>query len=203
MQTVETAHFGSTKKFRSELVPNWLVWERARERERKERKGVRPPLECALRQVTALLSPAPLRLRMVCMGWGVWRGGEAGRERELSDRHCRPYAAGKQQKSLSTFPVWKKGGLQQLRWTKNSAVRFAHRFSKMSSTEATPESMVVVQQKDLTTTLYYYAYYINILKIFFLHFTYILSFAQVAALRHENVSSINTQNYKEYSSVLR
>lgn len=43
------------------------------------------------------------------MGWGVWRGGGAERERELSDRHCRPYAAGKRQESLSTFPVRKKG----------------------------------------------------------------------------------------------
>lgn len=95
--------------------------------------------------------------RMECMGWGVWRGGGAGRERELSDRHCRPYAARKQQKSLSTFPVWKKkkkGGLQQLWWTKNGAVRFAHTLSKMSSTEATPERMVGVQQRELTCSSY-------------------------------------------------
>lgn len=98
-------------------------------------------------------------LRMVCKGWGVWKGGEAGRERELSDRHCRPCAAGKQQKSLSTFPVWKKGGLQQLWWTKNGAVRFAHTLSKMSSTEATPERMAVVQQKELTCSSYYYCDY--------------------------------------------
>lgn len=82
-----------------------IYWFEKEGEKEKRGKGVRPPPECALRQVTALLSPAPLRLRMVCMGWGVWRGGEAGRERELSDRHCRPYAAGKQQKSLSTFPV--------------------------------------------------------------------------------------------------
>lgn len=83
----------------------------------KEREGggVRPPPECVLRQVTALLSPAPMRLRMVCMGWGVWMGGGAGRERELSDRHCRPDAAGGTAGKPQHISRLKKGGLQQLR----------------------------------------------------------------------------------------
>lgn len=62
-------------------------------------EGVRPP-RCsrALRQVTALLSPAPLRMRMLCRLYRR-RGGRGGRllggeERELSDRRCRPYAVG-------------------------------------------------------------------------------------------------------------
>ena len=67
-------------------------------------------------------------------------------ERELSDRRCRPYAAGEYQKSPRTFPVKKNKGLQQPREQRTALL--AYRLPKMSSTETTPDGMVVVQHKD-------------------------------------------------------
>lgn len=138
-----------------------------------EREGERIEGSAHHRSVLCDRSPrcCPRRrcLRMVCMGWGVWRGGGAGRERELSDRHCRPYAAGKQQKSLSTFG--KKKRVCSSSGEQRTALFVSRTLSKMSSTEATPERMVVVQQKDLTCSTYYYcAYDINALtKVRFFH----------------------------------
>lgn len=113
------------------------------------------------------------RRRCLRMVWGAVSGGAVGLEQRGSCQALQTLLRGNNRKASPHLPFFffLKKGLQQLWWTKNGAVRFAHTLSKMSSTEATPERMVVVQQKELSCSSYYHcAYDINALnKVRFFH----------------------------------
>lgn len=89
------------------------------------------------------------------MAVGRMRGGEE--KGSCQTGVADPMQRGNIRKALAHFPVKKERGRererekvlqQQPRRTKSRAVRSAHRLPKMSSAEATPDSMVVVQHKD-------------------------------------------------------
>lgn len=141
-----------------------MVWEREGERNR----GVRPPPECALRQVTALLSPAPL-LEDGMYGVGCLEGRRGWKRKGVVRQALQTLCSG--ETAEKPQHIWKKKRVCSSSGEQRTALFVSRTLSKMSSTEATPERMVVVQQKDLTCSTYYYcAYDINALnKVRFFH----------------------------------
>lgn len=88
---------------------------------------------------------------------------EDGRRKGVVRQALQTLCSGGRQKSPGTFPVSKKNqGFCSSPSEQRTAplVRFAHRLSKMSSTEATPEHMVVVQHKEITSSNNYYCWII-------------------------------------------
>lgn len=90
----------------------------------------------------------------------------------------------------------KKRGFAAALLNKERRCSFRTHSPRCPRQEATPERIVVVQQKELTCSSYYYCAYDNnaLNKVrFFPHFKFVLNFKQVSAPRHKDVSSINTQ----------
>lgn len=95
---------------------------------------------------------------------------EDGRRKGVVRQALQTLCSGEHHKSPGTFPVKKKKqGFCSSEQRTAPLVRFAHRRSKMSSTEATPEHMVVVQHKEITSSYsnnYYCVYYNDTVTLF-------------------------------------
>lgn len=90
--------------------------------------------------------------------WGLYTGGEgwrAGGERKGVVRQAMQTlcSGGNIRKALAHFPSQGRGKKREEGFAAaapvNKEPRFAHRLSKMSSTEATPDGMVGAQHKEL------------------------------------------------------